>query len=270
MGKVSEQAKVTYADRIRDYKQEADQILSREKSILMAIEKDKEEAAKAYKRLTLAEDRLNLASYYLLMNKVSLYLLGIKNEAFINDARKCCYESVIHLKHVVGDLLDEPFSTYEDKLTNIEAFSDDKRYLLLRKIGFTIDSVEEDFGENTKWKWSFVDLEGQYAIVAKNLVNFKSIVGNLDPRIEGYDNRVRFLRLVKDLLNKSADRYRQKYELSTNRIDDFKMAINFLSALRRIHLMLGEPDLAEQAKRKYEVWKTKMDVDEKRQESKAP
>jgi hypothetical protein len=265
MGKVSDQAKNTYAERVRAYKQEIDQLINREKTLLTAIEKDSDPGAAAFKRLTIAEDRLNLASLYLLMNNVSVALLAVKNEAFLNDARKCCYDSIIMLERVVSDQLDAPFSDYSDKLETIESYPDERRYNLVRKLGFTIDTVEEDFGENTKWKWSFVDLEGRFAIVAKNLINFKTIVGNLDPRIDGYESRFKLLRIVKDLLTLAGDRYREKYELSTNRIDDFKMAINFVSALRRIHNMLGEPELSDGAKKKFEVWKAKMDDDEKKQ-----
>ena len=75
---------------------------------------------------------------------------------------------------------------------------------------------------------------------------------------------------VKDLLQRSADRYREKYELNTFRIDDFKQAVSFLSALKRIHTLLGEVAQGDVIKRKIDVWKTKMDDDEKRLEEKRP
>jgi hypothetical protein len=64
-------------------------------------------------------------------------------------------------------------------------------------------------------------------------------------------------------LQRSADRYREKYELSTLRIDDFKLAISFLAALRRIHILVGETENADQIKKKMDVWKTKMETDER-------
>ena len=73
------------------------------------------------------------------------------------------------------------------------------------------------------------------------------------------------LDLVQDLLTKAGDRYREKYELSTLRIDDFKHAIAFLAALRRIHILLGDADKAEEIKKKMDVWKSKMETDEKSQ-----
>ncbi|NCN04258.1 MAG: hypothetical protein GW949_01380 [Spirochaetales bacterium] len=262
MAKVSAEAKDIYSERIRGYKQEIDQVLSREKSILQVIQKNDE--GKEYKLLTLAEERINMASYYLLMNQISLSLLGVKNEAFINDARKSCYESIIHLENLVSNRIDVPFSDYEEVHTKLEGFDDRQRFALVKKIGFAIHSVEDDFGDNSKWKWSFVELEGRYATIAKNLMNLKTLVAGLDPRVDGYRERYLYLELVKKWLHSAADRYREKYELSTNRIDDFKTGIAFLNALRRLLMIVGENEPAETVKKKAEVWKAKMDDDEKR------
>ncbi len=263
MGKISNEARQQYFERIKEYKHTAESILQREKSLLKVIGADKSGAA--YKYLMLADERLNVASYYLLQNALSVSLLGVKNEAFLNDARKSCYQSVIYLEEVVSNYVDVPFSDYSDLLEAIDGFSDEKRYNLARKIGFTIQTVEESFGRNSKWRWSFVELEGRYAAVVKNLVNFKTFVAGMDPSADGYQARMGHLDLIQHLFVQSADRYREKYELSTLRIDDFKHAIAFLSALRRIHILLGEADKAEEIKKKMDVWKAKMETDEKTQ-----
>jgi hypothetical protein len=74
------------------------------------------------------------------------------------------------------------------------------------------------------------------------------------------------LRMLKKLLLQAADRYREKYELSTNRTDDFKMGINFLNSLRRIHVLLGERVGAETLKKKAEIWTSKLEMDIKKRE----
>ena len=265
MGKISSEAKKRYFDKVKQYKHDTETILQREKNLLKVIEND--EAGANYKRMKLADERLNLASQYLLLNRISVALLGVKNEAFLNDARKSCYQAVIYLEEVVTNLIDAPFSDYSDRLESIEGVGEEEKYGLLRKLGFTIQSVEEDFGENSKWRWSFVELEGRFAAVAKNLLNLKTLVAGLDPRVDGYRARLGHLDLVKDLLQKSADRYREKYELSTSRIDDFKQAIAYLGALRRLHQLLGETNDVEVVRRKFDVWKAKMEDDEKRPSS---
>ncbi len=264
MGKISAEAKNRYFDKVKEYKQTIDQLLQREQNVLRTINSDENGAP--HKRVALADERLNLASWYLLLNRMSVALLGVKNDAFLNDARKCCYQSIIFLEEVVSNFVDVPFSDYEDNLAKIEGFEDNRRYDLLRKMGFTIQSVEEDFGENSKWRWSFVELEARFATIVKNFINLKTVISGLDPRVDGYQSRVGHLSLAKELLQRAADRYREKYELSTLRMDDFKLAIAYLSALRRLHALLGEANQAEVVKKKIDVWRTKMEADDKKAE----
>lgn len=264
--KPSDEARRRYADYIQDYKNGILASLAREKSAREAMARDPSRAP--YQKLTLAEDNLDVVSLYLVMSSLSLSFLGVKNEAYLNDARKCLYKSIIYLEEIVSAYVDAPFSDYEQGLESIGSFSDDARFALVRKMGFTIDSLKDGYGEGTKWKWSFVELEGRYAAVAKNLLNLKTFVGGMDPRSEGYSSRMAHLALTRELLQTAADRYREKYELSTLRLDDFKVAIAFLAAARRLHIVLGEAEQADQVKKKADVWRAKMEADLKRSEEK--
>ena len=70
-------------------------------------------------------------------------------------------------------------------------------------------------------------------------------------------------------MRESGDRYREKFELATNRIDDFRKAISFLLALKRIHMLLGEGDKAEEVKKRAEVWTNRLeDLDKEQQRQK--
>jgi hypothetical protein len=219
------------------------------------------------KRFQLAGEYLNLVSYYNLMSALSLSLLGVKNEGFLNEARKCCYKSIIFMEEVVSPYTDAPFSDYEPGLESLRELADAEKFGYLKKLGFAIDSVVEGFGTNSKWKWSFVELEGRYAVVAKNLLNLKTFLVQFDPRVEGYSERLAHVNLAKRLLQQSADRYREKYELLTLRLDDIKQSILFLSALRRLHVLLAEADEAEVVKKKIDIWRAKMEDDQRKQEA---
>ena len=266
MAKISEEAKKQYSERVQTYKRQIESIQQRERTIRSELEGDS--AGAGYKRLTLASERLDLASLYLLLNRVSLAVLGIKNDNHLNDARKCCYQSVIYLEEVVGDQIDAPFSDYSDRLEEIANFPEESRFVLARKMGFTIQSVRDDLGENNKWRWSFVDLEGRFAAVTKNLINFRTLLAGLDPREPGYEMRLGHLNLVKDLMRESGDRYREKFELATNRIDDFRKAISFLLALKRIHMLLGEGDKADEVRKRADVWANRLEDLDKEQQRK--
>jgi len=262
MKKPSEEARRRYTVYIKDYKTAIDAALAKEKTRKEVIASEAPGAG--YQKLALADDNLNLVASYLLMNSLSLSFLGVKNEAYLNEARKCLYKTLIYLEEIVSSFVDASFSEYEEGLAAIESFSDESRYSFVRKLGFAIESLKEGFGENSKWKWSFVELEGRFAVVAKNLLNLKTLISGMDPRAEGYSARLSHLSLVKELCQQAADRYREKYELSTMRIDDIKAGINFLTALRRLHVVLGESDQAEVVKKKAEIWRTKMENDLKK------
>jgi hypothetical protein len=262
----SDEARRRYAEYIQDYKNAIEAILAREKTMKEVIARG--EAGANYKKLGLADDNLNIVANYIIMSALSTTFLGVKNDAYLNEARKCIYKAIIYVEEIVSPLVDSPFSDYEQGLETISAFSDDARFAMVRKLGFTIDSLEEGFGDNSKWKWSFVETEGRFAAICKNLINLKAFVAGMDPRVDGYAARMGHLALAKELLQQAADRYREKYELSTQRIDDIKLGINYLAAVRRLHIVLGEADQADVVKKKMEIWRTKMENDLKKADEK--
>ncbi len=264
MKKPSDEARQRYTDYVKDYKVAIDAVLQREKQYKESVAKDP--AGASYQRLALAEDNINLVASYLLMNSLSQSFLGVKNETYLNESRKCIYKALIYLEEIVSPLVDAPFSDYEEGLGTIGTFNDASRYNLVRKLGFAIDSIEQEYGEGTKWKWSFVELEGRFAAVSKNLLNLKTFIAGMDPRVEGYSARMSHLGMARELLQQAADRYREKYELSTMRIDDIKLGISFLAAVRRIHIVLGEAEQADVVKKKADIWRAKMEADIKRAE----
>ncbi|ULQ59651.1 hypothetical protein K7I13_14530 [Brucepastera parasyntrophica] len=266
MAKLTEEKRKVYNEQIASYQQQIDALLISEKNMLMLLEKDSSGAA--YKKLILTDDMLYLSTLYLAKHSVSVSILGIKNEDALNDARKTLYKAVIYLEEVVSNYIDVPYSDYADKVDEIKNLPESKRYYLIRKLGLAIRLVTDAYGDNTKWRWTFVELEARFATVAKNILDLKTASKDgLDPHSPDYDDTVYHLRLVKRLLQQAADRYREKYELSTGRIDDFRLGINYLLALRRIHLILNERAEADEAKRKAEIWQEKMEKDHKKTES---
>jgi len=264
MAKISDSDRHVYSEKVKNYVSAAKNLLKTEKDLLMETRADKPEAP--LRKLVLVDEMLNLASNYIAVNGVSQAVLKVKNEEALNDARKSLYKAVIYLEELVSNSIDAPFSDYEEKLAAIEAFDANQRYLLVRKMGFSIDLLEQAYGDNSKWRWTFVELEGRFAATAKNIMDFRNAISNKSPESPYYESTVYHLRLIKELLSRSASRYRDKYELSTQQMLDFKTGINFLAALRRIHIVLSESEEAEEIKKKLAIWKTKMDTDTKKQE----
>ena len=208
-----------------------------------------------------------LTTVYIAKFKLSVALLGGKNENILNEARKTLYKPLIYLEEIVTNFIDTSYPEYEEKVNEISNMTEKQRYYLIRKLGLAISLVIDAYGGNTKWRWSFVEIEGRFATVAKNIINMKEASKTLlDPHSDNYETIVYHLRLVKKLLQQSADRYREKYEIATNVITDFKMAIRFLEALRKMHLVLNEHREADEVKRKLEIWKEKMEKDQKQRD----
>ena len=267
MAKVTNEGRHQYFEKIKPYKAMIQSLLKREEMILQIIKKESRGAA--LKRLTLAEEMIALAANYVILSGISQSILKLRSEESLNDGRKSLYKAVIYLEEVVSPLVDAPFSDYEERLAEIDVVDAKKRYLLIRKMGLALQLLETAYGDNTKWRWAFVELEGRFAAVAKNIMNLKTAVANTDPESPDYEPTMYHLRMIKKLMLQAADRYREKYELSTNRIDDFKMGINFLNSLRRIHSLLGERENAETLKKKAEIWSSKLEMDIKKQEEAA-
>ena len=265
MSKISNVDRHQYFEKIKPYRDTIASYLKREEMVLEAIRKGGNEGL-AFKRLALADEMISLTSNYIILSGVSQSMLKLRNEEALNEGRKSLYKAVIYLEEIVGSLVDASFSEYEDKLKAIATLDSKRRYLLARRMGFALELLENAYGDNTKWKWAFVELEGRYAAVAKNILDLRHAVTNTDPRSPNYEPTMRHLILIRKLLKQAADRYREKYELSTNRFDDFRMGINFLSALKRLHIVLGESSEADSVKKKLDIWSSKLEMDIKKQE----
>jgi hypothetical protein len=264
MAKISDSERQAYHDKVKPYTSMAKALLKTEKDLLQEARKDASKTS--MHKLTLVSEMLNLTSNYMAVNGISQSVLKSKNEESLNDARKSLYKAVIYLEEVVSNSIDAPFSDYEEKLAEIAEFDPNQRFALIRKMGLAIDLIEQAYGDNSKWRWTFVDLEGRYAATAKNILDLKNVYVNSSPQSEYYDSTVYHLRLVKNLLTQAADRFREKYELSTGQMSDFKTGISFLAALRRLHIILAENEESEAIKKKHAIGKTKLDTDMKKQE----
>ncbi|MCL2558145.1 MAG: hypothetical protein FWE09_06665 [Treponema sp.] len=255
-----------FEERVKPYHEEAKRILLDEKAELEAIKADGQ-AAGSYsspKKMALAEEMLNLASQYLAVNGISGELLKSRDESALGEARKAVLKSIMYAEEVVTGYVDAPFSDYKDKLDEIESVSPAARFALVQKMGLSIDLIELGYGDNSKWKWTFADLSGRLAVVAKNLLNLDQIAANTDMRSPHYEPTIRHLRLTRKLLANAAERQREKYELFSKSADDFSKSLNYLSALKRLNLLTGAREEADIIRRKIDVWNSKLTADMKR------
>ena len=120
MGKITQEQRNRYFEKVKEHRKTIEAGLAKEKTLLDLLSKD--ESGAGYKRLMLANDALDLCSWYMLVNGLSVSLLGIKNEDYLLEARKTLVRSVKYIEDAVSAYLDVPFSDYEAKLEEIRDF----------------------------------------------------------------------------------------------------------------------------------------------------
>ena len=262
MAKISEQTRLQFKDAIHPYEEKITATLEKEKTILNTIHPG--DMGAEYKKISLCEDVIYVATLYMAQNSLSLKLMEVKNNDELNDDKTMLYKTVIYMEEVVTANIDVSYSDltpYQEKISNTPL---SQRFTLVRKLGLAITMLKEAFGDNSKWKWSFVELEGRFTTVTKNLIDTKLAVKDyFDPRSANYEDTVLYIRLVMKLLEQSASSYRDKYELSSRRIDDMRNGIKYLLSLHRLYIVLGKSKEAEEVKKKAMVWRDKMDADQK-------
>ena len=235
------------------------------------IEKDilkNKNTAVNYKKIFMANLQMNIIALNLKLSAISMQIMGIRNEAYLEKARKLSYKFIAVLEEIVGNEVDVPFSELEEGLASISEIDDLKRLKLAKKIADTVQKIEERVGPNSKWKWSFVDLEAKAAKLCKNLTDFKRIQKNQDPRIEGFPERNELLAFVKEYMRKAADSIREKYEMATNEAIDMKLAIRYLSSLQRISILSSDSESSTNLKKNIKIWEEKLEQDEKAKDEK--
>ena len=129
MAKISKEAKHIYSERISDFKKKLDDTTKKVQQMKLILQSD--DTGAAFKRLLISDELMKVASVNCIMNRLSLDLLGIKNEFFINEARKACYEALVFLEAVFSNAINVPYTEYEPYLKEIATYPVQQKYFLI-------------------------------------------------------------------------------------------------------------------------------------------
>jgi hypothetical protein len=244
--------RLNYQKKIAPFEANIKELLKKENLILAESRADPTTAAP--KLFFLAERMLDVASNYLVLNGISQAALNAKDEGTLNEAKKSVSKAIIYLENVVTGKVDAPFSEYEQRLDELASVDAAQRYGFVKKLGLSISLLKTAYGDNTKWRWVFVDMEGHCAAVAKNLLDLKKAQANNNPSAPDYEPLLYHADFVKRMLGEAAERFHSRYMLATKRDEDLRQSCNFLAALMRIYLIFNERDEAERVKKKHDNW----------------
>lgn len=217
--------------------------------------------------LSLAACALQCCSLQIRIGYLNKEFLGGKEDDSLLIARRDLTRCLQYLEKAYTPYLDVPFNDYEKELSALLSVDEFERYSFLRYVGFYIDYLDGIFIEKSKWHWFFVEMESRLSVVFKNSLDLRNILQQLDPRAPGYGERMAMVTKIRELLRKSAQEYRARYELTTFARDDFNRAIEFLLAAKRLAILLNNSQEASDLDKEITVWQAKMEKDEAQRQS---
>ncbi len=263
---ISKAEKAAYNDEIKDIKTIVDDYNKKVNELL--VKKRSMSRIEGYYNFEIVTYLIKIINLYLKMNDLSLEMLNIKNEKFLNEARKEFYKVLQMLEEIVGSDIDRSLRENDEYLNRIDRLNPRQILDVVQRIDSVFLSLRNKVGEGSKWKWSFVELQARVAVIIKNITNFSDLAKYRDPREEFYRDRQMMMSMCKEGLAEAAKQYRTKYELSGKAREDLKKSIDLLSALRKIHVIFGESEEAEKIKNTIDAARQVLEAEDKASEEK--
>lgn len=256
---VDQATKKLYNERIGAHKleiSEHEKELSAYKKAMMSNKK-----LKPFFHLGNVAEQLQIVRLQMEMNEISEQMMQVKNNSFLDNARKNMYKIFADLDAVVKGDVDEPIDFNRDELDKITPFTPKQRLNVYRHMRRAVEKLVQSYGANTKWIWSFPELYAKSANLGKNLIDFREVQSKRDPREEFFYDRKELVKLVIDDLMDASNRYRDKYEISTKATGDLIMAIKLLEGLRRVAVVVKDDAMAAKAKTGVESYKARIEAE---------
>jgi len=263
---ISKAQKAAYNDDIKAVKIQSDEL---EKKIQEISQKKKKNPnLEPYYNLEMTSLLFSTIELYMKMNDLSVTMLGIKNNKALDAAKSNFSNILLLLKDTVGDELDrESLRENEEYLQRIDKLNPRQILDFLIRMDTIFFSLKNNMGEESKWKWLFVELQAKIAVIMRNFINFSDILKYRDPREKHFRDRLEHLAMTKESLEEAAKQYRTKYELSSKSREDLKKSIEILEALRKIHFTLGEANEADKLKTTIDAAKFTLEAGDKKKET---
>jgi hypothetical protein len=261
MAVVSKAEKAAYNDEIKDIKREVDQT---KKSISEASSKRKKNPnISNYYNLEMASKEMDAIENFIKMSDLSMEMLKIKNNTYLENARKEFYKVLQHLEEVVGADLDRSLKENDENLVTINKLNPKQILTFVQRMHRILNTLKNKFGQDSKWKWSFVEWQARAAVITKNITSFSEVAKYRDPRAEFFYERRELMQLSKESLTEAARQFRTKYEMAGKARDDLKKSIDYLAALRKIHVLFGEDTEATKLKNIIDAANMALEADDK-------
>jgi hypothetical protein len=199
----------------------------------------KNKATEQYYQIAIILNSIKFMNTCLAINELSNFTLNLKSETYLNLARKEAYSVISNMEKVIGSDYENGLDENRELLDAIPEFKPDHRLNFIRGFRKTVNDIIEAFGNNSKWKWSWPEIQFKIAVLAKNLFDFRAYERENDLDNPYYYTRLEHYNLIIELSNNAAQEYRSKFDLSTNDVNDLKKSIALLEMNRKIFQITG-------------------------------
>lgn len=261
---ITKAEKAAYNDYVAEFKGDIEASLTR---IKQADQKMRQMPRIAqYKKIEMVVEYLKIIKLYLSMNDASIEILQLKQESYLNEARKAFYKVLQLFEDVLGADVDRSLNDNDDYLVKIDRVTPLQSLRLMQHVDQSLEDLIDRMGTGSKWKWSFVDMFGRVAVIKRNIISFSDTQKFRDPRSEFYVERQELVQMCKESLKDAAQQYRTKYEQSTKATGDLLKSIELLTALRKIHVIFSETEEATKMKTTIDALRQKIEDEEKQKE----
>lgn len=255
---LKKELKLQYNEDIKDFKQRIEEI-KKEINFYKAQQKKHPELENYY-QLGVVLEFIKYINTCILINDLSVNLLGIKSQNYLEDARKGLYSVFQIMDKVVGNDIEGGLDENKALLDRIPEFTPLHKLNFLKAQKELVNKIIDSFGENTKWRWSWPELHFKLAVLAKNLMDFRAFEKDRDINSPNYYVFREHYAYIVELCNIAAQEYRMKFDLSTNDTGDLRKSVSLLDLVRRIYMITGRTDDLGRTKTLIESLNNKIDA----------
>ncbi|MCR8628198.1 hypothetical protein BEN42_12995 [Leptospira interrogans serovar Canicola] len=243
---LNKEQKQEFAEKLTDFKVYLDDL--KKESNLFKSQLRKDPRLEPYYQIALSVNAIKMINTCLLVNDLSVAILDIKSDTYLNTGRKEIYNAISGMEKVVGADFEGSLAENKDLLAKIPEFLPVQRLNFIKAIRQVTNKTIDAFGTNSKWKWSFPEIHFKIAVLCKNIFDFRAFEKERDLENPHYYIRQEHFNLILELCNYAAQEYRTKFDLSTQDAGDLKKSIAMLEVNRKILQTTGETEDLEKTK----------------------
>ncbi len=212
--------------------------LEKEKKMLHSLIK-KNPDLEYYIKVKMAIFGIQIVSININLAILSQVIQNIRGDNYINDARKEIYTIIMDF---LGKSNIDFYSTFTDNaefLEKIPEMDPTKRYHFVKAL-YNITNKVYELEYQGKYRWSFPEIYQKLSLLTFMFLDFKLLEKTKNPDMQFYDSLHNHLNLLIEILQKSAQEYRSKYELAGKDLDSLYNLQKILELTKRIYNFMGD------------------------------